>query len=592
MPDDRKQNDAVNYADPRSTPVIGRDAPLAHHLLGMAVVVIPLIVLAEFIAYYRLDVVDDQLFAYFGWRILHGATVYVDVWDNKPPGIYWINALGMGILGGRYLGVIVLCGLSLLVAHAAFFVASASAYRRGAAALNTILLGFFLTHAYFTAGSNRTETFLVAAELLGVAFYARGFARPAWWMWLTAGFFCGVAFLFKQVGLAAWGCMGLHLILLVVLRRLSWRVGLQRCLLLLAGVVIPVALAAVVLALQGALDDALWAMFGFNEAYFAHGDSGLTPRLGRWMLIEQHIWPILTLPALMAVAAWIHAGLWWLRPKRRPAEVVAILEEPRPVLPLAVVLWTMWLAVATWGALLSPHAFRHYVVPAIPPLLLLAGYLINVLRAESRLATRMQQNAWVVAVVVALGYFSAQAFRQQQQEVSKVYVQRIELGERAEWEIVGAAVKELTETGDHIQCFGYMPGVYLYARRPNALRFTTTEKVGQVRGHAEEIVAEIEAGLRAAPPVMMVLSTHEYYELHGVSLSGRPPDYELASWMDANYQIVREVSQAYGGALLLKRRDRVDPAVDGNLDAHIRGALEDVRRAVQKKQGAGEDSDG
>src|SRR6266540_2677685 len=36
---------------------------------------------------------DQALFAYFGERIAHGAGLYVDVWDVKPPGIFWIYAV-------------------------------------------------------------------------------------------------------------------------------------------------------------------------------------------------------------------------------------------------------------------------------------------------------------------------------------------------------------------------------------------------------------------------------------------------------------------------------------------------------------------
>ena len=36
---------------------------------------------------------DAQLFAYMGLRWLQGGLPYVDFWDNKPPGIFAVNAL-------------------------------------------------------------------------------------------------------------------------------------------------------------------------------------------------------------------------------------------------------------------------------------------------------------------------------------------------------------------------------------------------------------------------------------------------------------------------------------------------------------------
>ena len=36
---------------------------------------------------------DSGIFAYTGWAVSEGAVIYRDVWENKPPGIYFVNAL-------------------------------------------------------------------------------------------------------------------------------------------------------------------------------------------------------------------------------------------------------------------------------------------------------------------------------------------------------------------------------------------------------------------------------------------------------------------------------------------------------------------
>ena len=36
---------------------------------------------------------DGGLFAYFGARILQGDIPYVDIWDHKPPIVFYLNAL-------------------------------------------------------------------------------------------------------------------------------------------------------------------------------------------------------------------------------------------------------------------------------------------------------------------------------------------------------------------------------------------------------------------------------------------------------------------------------------------------------------------
>jgi len=537
-------------------------------IVVMVIVVAPMIALSQVIAYWRTDVVDDQMFAYFGWRIAHGATVYIDVWDNKPPGIYWINALGMILGRDSYFGIIGLCATALAISHAAFFVIGATVYRRGAAALGTIFLSFYLTHAFYTGGTNRTETFLVACELCAVALYMRGFAGDRAWKWYAAGLLCGAAFLFKQVGLVAWGAMGLHTIVLVFARRLSFEIGLKRCLLLLGGAATTITVGAAALASQGALSEACFATFGFNQTYFTAGASQFPYNFVTWVLLGEHLQPILLLPLLMAAAGAIHAFLWWARPQYRPAELIEPLNARNPRCPGAFFLFAVWFLVALYGALLSPHGFRHYLVPTIPPLLLMGTYLINVLRGEVRLLRQLQRRAWITAAFVAMAYFAYGAVKRQFAEVSKVWVFRIDpwlFGEGSyqpsHWELVGDIVTRHTGPNDKIQCWGYMPGVYLHARRINACRFTTTEKVGQVKAGADFVLYELEHVLKEARPALMTIESRDYFWLHGRDPLRAPTDITLGPWIDEHYLPVEDIPK-FGTIYVFKRRDLVDPDRD------------------------------
>lgn len=543
----------------------GRDTPLGLLLTVTLLAIIPMIVMSQFIAYWRTDVVDDQMFGYFGWRIAHGGRVYLDVWDNKPPGIYWINALGFLIGQDSYLGVVAMCVLALVTAHACFFGICLSNYFPGAAALTTVLLSFYLTHGYYTGGTNRTETFVSAFELAGVLLYTRGFVRDRWWKWYAAGLCCGVAFLFKQVGLAAWGSMGLHTIVLVLLRELTWVVGLKRCLLLLIGAATSVGAAAAMLASQGALEAAIFATFTFNRAYLRHGNVQFPYNFISWYFLRNHLMPIMRLPILLAVAAVIHATLWRVRPAYRPAEIEKPIRAYGPACPRYMLLFGIWFLVSFYGALMSPHAFRHYLVPTIPPLLLICGHFLNVLKTELSLVDRMQQRAWVTGAFVLIGFLAFDAVALQWNEVSKVWVFRFKEDRAtgryqvvpAQWEAVGDVIKRITGPDDKIQCWGYLPGVYLHARRPNTCRFTTSEKVGQVHGEADFVMYELEQKLKAEPPVAMAMTAGDYYWLKGENKDGPPPAVLLGPWIDEHYTRVADVSKF--DIYVYKRKDLLKP---------------------------------
>src|SRR5690349_17265741 len=48
---------------------------------------------------------DSGVFLYVGWRLLNGDIPYRDVWDHKPPLIYFIDALGLTLAPHSLWGV-------------------------------------------------------------------------------------------------------------------------------------------------------------------------------------------------------------------------------------------------------------------------------------------------------------------------------------------------------------------------------------------------------------------------------------------------------------------------------------------------------
>ncbi|MCH7870959.1 MAG: glycosyltransferase family 39 protein [Planctomycetes bacterium] len=520
----------------------------------VVLVLLPFLIASQITAHLRTDVVDDQMFGYFGWRIAHGATVYLDVWDNKPPGIYWINALGFLIGGDSYGGVIALCVIAVTVTLASFYVICGSLFHREAATLATILAGFFVTHGYFQGATNRTETFLIAFEVTAVALYMRGFARDRWWKWLLAGILCGCAFLCKQVGLVAWGAMGLHMIVLVITREVSVGDGARRCFLLLGGAAMSIGIALGALMSQGALNEAIGAVVTFNQAYFETEDSTWGYNYKNMLLLGYHM-EVLRLPLLMTTAACLHGFLWALRPAARPADIEGRLRAFGPVCPRPLLLFSVWFVVAFYGANLSPHAFRHYILPTIPPLMLMSAHLLNVLTAEVGLLRRLQQRAWVAFAFVTICYFSWDSINRQWEAVSQVYVQRFLNNETPDWVVLGDAVARVTEPGDKIQCWAYLPGVYLQSRRINASRYTTTEKIGQVGEHAGNIKAELTATLLAEPPAVFLINAGDFrWLVTGLSPSGDAEEPgPLGPWLEENYERVDEVLSHF----IFKRKDLI-----------------------------------
>ncbi len=59
--------------------------------------------------------IDSGVFLYIGWRICM-EKYHIDIWDHKPPIIYYINALGLAISNGSRWGVWVIEFIVVLLA--------------------------------------------------------------------------------------------------------------------------------------------------------------------------------------------------------------------------------------------------------------------------------------------------------------------------------------------------------------------------------------------------------------------------------------------------------------------------------------------
>ena len=74
-----------------------------------AAALLPILTVNQYFSHHRSDETDAWLFAYYGRELLHGARLYADLWDNKPPLVYWFNAAALWLGGGSLAAVRAAC---------------------------------------------------------------------------------------------------------------------------------------------------------------------------------------------------------------------------------------------------------------------------------------------------------------------------------------------------------------------------------------------------------------------------------------------------------------------------------------------------
>lgn len=538
--------------------------------LALGAVLLLAVGLNQSAIHWRANVADSHLFEYYGWCVARGAVPYLDIWDNKPPGIWWANALAFALLGPGVMPGVVVSSAALVAALAAFIALARRAFRPSLVWPAALVAVALLTDQRFECGGNRTETYVVTFETLAMLCYVHWLRRGGGGVF-WAGIFGGVAPVFKQSGVAATAAIGLHLLYLWVVSkhtRGQRAAGLSSFLALAGGFAIAPLAAAVALASRGALDDAWFAVSTFNRAYFAVDDATWT-RLDRsWRHLAPAIellTPVLILAGaglMMGCAAWIRVlspSLGTVLEKEGGAEDAPCtlsgakgIRAPRP--RRAVGVFVLWWVFAVYLAMVGPGRREYHLMPSLAPLALLLLYGVHQLCGRRELWRAIARSPLRATGVVAWGYVLVIFAHGNLAEIGKSWALKpawwtLERTVPAPYEAQAEIVAALTQPDGRIYVSGWSPGTYRFAYRLPASRFATFEKVGQVGAHAQFIVDGARHDLRAAPPRVFVISISDYA---GVQRDAAP---EWREWLNGHYAHHSDVQ----GMKILVRRDDAPP---------------------------------
>lgn len=312
---------------------------------------------------------DTGIWAYFGKRMMEGARLYRDLWESKPPGIFFTftaleRAFGdvRAFLWLDALVTIAVCGMTYLVAR--------RFATRGAALLSVCVLSVVMSHRVLADWGDNLEKFVALFEMTACWLILRPPpASGSVHRWLLAGLCCGLAAMFKQTGVL------LMLILLIGLAAGWQALGVRhrgRALVsLLAGAALPWLFVFSWLKSNGAFGD-FWRQVVVHDLQRAASPELEQSRVfeaGHWANVWRHL--LLALVILGPAAAGCIA---WLR-RRKP--VVARREPaPEPRHP-AIGLFVIYAVMATLVFVIAPHGYGHYLLHAAPPAAVVAAWFIS-----------------------------------------------------------------------------------------------------------------------------------------------------------------------------------------------------------------------
>jgi 4-amino-4-deoxy-L-arabinose transferase-like glycosyltransferase len=462
---------------------------------------------------------DEGIFAAVARQLLRGDVLYAQVWDDKPPLVFWLYASVLALFGPSMLALRL---LAMLWAVATVLAAVALATRLAsprAVWIAGITCALVISTPLIEANLALTELFAsapVAWAFVLLAGRSQGTSeQPAglsgWLLrhgpYLGAGALLAVGLLFKQV-------MALDAVAAGVFVVLAARPVLPKLAALVGGYAVPVVLTAALLAVQGALDDGLYAAFGFYRVYLAEG-SGLPPLFTAAKLA----------PALLAIAL----------------AMLATRHASRSGTALAV----LWLGFAATGAVLGGRPFGHYLVQVVAPASVAPGLLCSAIAPRQRLVlvSGMAVACYVIFSAFNRYWYSYEMVRLAYYHNAALYVagnrSRAEYEGFFSWRVAHQrAFASIIRADDERTLFvwGEYPWLYPLADADSATRYVTSYHTSFVPDAKTDVIA----ALNALPPRYIVWERDEWRRLPG-----------LADLVAARYQ---RVSTA-GNSELYRRND-------------------------------------
>lgn len=458
---------------------------------------------------------DQGMYANIGRSILAGGTPYLDMWDIKPPPIYYLYAASIGLFGPSSAAVRALDLLLIPPALLALAWLGRRLATPGAGLLALLFLGVFYYTETFASLSQSDSLVLLPMTLAACAAYAAARAPRASRAALIgsglAGLLCGLILWFKHYYVFFVLALVIHQ--LWARRALPWREAFAFAAggLLTGGTLLLYFLSNGMLAemLIVAQGTAAYNAQGYDLATFV---ASMAHYLGfRWL----HWGPLLIFAAL-----WLPFG-----PRGAGWRLV----------------W-LWLLAGLTFALIQAKGFDTHWLPMLPPLALLAGSSAAQVIARLGRAQRpagllfslgllgiLIYNIWLPALPYALG-----------QMTQRDYYARFTAGDfrPAETLDVLEYLRPRIAPGDTIFVWGFRPEIaFLGGWRP-ATRFQAQFPLVAPWYPADwkdENVAQLWA---AMPPYALVLQNDymPWVTSYDADSNVLLQDYtELNNWLIANY---------------------------------------------------------
>ncbi len=436
-----------------------------------AVVVVALLALGVWCAYWADHRNDQYQLILLGQTVYHGGQMYVDAWENKPPGVAWLSGLGFIMASGKQFGAWVLPAVTALSCILVLSIAVARSLSPTAGRRAALLAALLGSIRLYDASSINPDFYAAMFELAACGVWLAAVTTARGWngagLSLLAGLLWAAATSVKQAGVAGLVVITLVSIVTAMTSYADRRRWLGAAALSWVGFLIGAGVVAAVLYRSGTHWQAWEAVFTFNRDLLGADWYKQIFNENTWLRVQRDVLGVLGMPMWLGAFAIV---------------VTLFVGRMRAANSVLVVALGLWLIAAGCLALLGPSRAMRYWQATFPPLVVLGAIGLFHLEEMYRRLERGYRAALVVVSLTAMIVLGRPLFEAYRHGVVESYVAYHEpRNERRRLEQVGEQVKQLAAPGERIYVWAYMAGVYVHADRRPASRFTYPRTSGQMK---------------------------------------------------------------------------------------------------------------
>ena len=468
---------------------------------------------------------DDGVFLYFGWRILNGELPYKDVWDHKPPVVYYINALGLALTNSSRWGVWFLEFIALLLAALIGYYLIKKSFGTISAVLCSFL--WLLTLLAIIGGGNLPEVYALPLQFgaLWLAFNI-DLRHLSSWRYFLIGFIGAIAFLTKPTTIGIW----MAIVLYITIKRLKdrqVRQWIRETLIFITGSLALMVPMAIYFGAHGILPQ-FWNEAFYYNFFYVSSATGLLNRLapliyGIQQLASIGLFQISMIGYVLAVILVIYKK--------------DIFEKWLPLIIIGLIDYPIELVLVS----LSAETYNHYYITLLPVLTLFAGIVFWVCNLQI-INWGILNKAKYIFVVTIIGIFFWSSIGN--------YISAVSNYKQIGGETAIAYIKSTTTPKDYVLLWGAESSINFSAQRRSPTRFVYQYPIYQGGYVDGKMIQEFLADIIKNRPNLIIDTKNPQtpifdFPIHTLTIN------TAIAYLQSHYHIVRNIGSwtvyEYGG---------------------------------------------